>query len=405
MNRNQRRVVITGIGVVSALGNTPDTLFANLLAGKSAVRMMADWPHPALAAPLAELPDAADIPRSMRRTMGNVALYCAAAGKAAAQHAGITEFPDGRTLCAAGSTMGSSLVFEETFNTLLLGKGMADVSPMNFFKCASHTAAYNMANVLGIDAVTYSPAAACASGLQAVGLASTLIAAGEADVAVAGGSEELSHMVSESFVLMDAHASVLAGEAVQEQPRPFDSARRGLVCGEGAAVFVLEEYEYAKRRGADILAEISGYATNRGRENVTQSDSGSVIKCFELLRGKCDIPPLEQGFINAHATGTLQGDRSEAEAVRRFFGGNIPVSSLKGNIGHTLGAAGAIELAVSVEMLRRNIILPTANLCSPAAECSGIDHVSAAREKKCSFFIKNSFAFGGINAVMMCRKI
>ncbi|MBO5765297.1 MAG: beta-ketoacyl-ACP synthase, partial [Lentisphaeria bacterium] len=137
MNRNQRRVVITGIGVVSALGNTPDTLFANLLAGKSAVRMMADWPHPALAAPLAELPEAADIPRSMRRTMGNVALYCAAAGKAAARHAGITEFPDGRTLCAAGSTMGSSLVFEETFNTLLLGKGMADVSPMNFFKCAS----------------------------------------------------------------------------------------------------------------------------------------------------------------------------------------------------------------------------------------------------------------------------
>lgn len=405
MNRTGKRIVITGAGVVSALGSTPAELFENLAAGKSAIRMMNTWPVPVPAAPLPETPSGMErLSRTERRSMGRVAHLAAIAGLAAFRDSGLDELPSERTACVIGSTLGASRVFEETFETLLLGGGREEISPMNFFKCASHTAAFNTANVLHIGGPVYAPASACAAGLQSIGLAAGLLLSGEADFAVAGGADELSHMVAESFCRMEAYAHPSAGEMPENAARPFDRNRSGLVCGEGAATVLLEEYEHARKRGARIYAEIEAYATNRGTEQVTQSDSAAVERCFRLLANQAEsFDGL--GLISAHATGTRQGDRAEAEALRRMFGSTVPVASLKGQLGHTLGASGALELIASLEMMRRGVLLPSANLCEPDQECAGPDYIREIRERKFNRFIKDCFAFGGINAVMLCRSI
>lgn len=406
MNNLPRRVVITGSGVVSALGKSAGELFENLLAGRSAVKFMSQWQEKVPAAPISDfvLPEKLNR-RNLVRSMGKVSQYCAAAALSAMENAGWERFPEnGRSVCVIGSTFGSSEVLEDTFKTLLQGRGMNDVSPMNFFKTVSHSAACNTANALGLDGAVYAPAAACASGLQSIGLAATLIACGEADYAIAGGGDELNHLVTESFILMDAHA-FCSRENAASYPRPFDRNRNGLVCGEGAAVVVLEEYEAAKKRGANIIAEINAYASNRGRDTVTQSDREAVKKCLSMLLAKSPAVVSENCVVNAHATGTLQGDRAEAEALYDVFGSRLPVSSFKGNLGHTLGAAGAVELVAALEMMQRNILLPTVNLSEPGEGCEPLALVRQVREKKCDMLLKNSFAFGGINAVMLCSKI
>lgn len=410
MNGSTRRVVITGRGLISSLGNNVEKVFDRLLAGDSAVRFMDHWPVPAPAAALEE-PERERLfqrlPRSRSRSMGKVALYSALAALDALEDSGLQDISGPETACVAGSTMGSSEVLEETFRTLLLGQGMQNISPMNFFKCSSHTAAYNTANVLGITGAVYAPSAACASGLQSIGLASLLIASGECKIAVAGGSEELSHMVSESFLLMDAHAKAASGNRdFREYPKPFDRERNGLVCGEGSGIVILEEYEHARKRGAVIHGEIVSFASNRGKDTVSQSDTGAVEECLErLFSGSSSDNIKEISYINAHATGTLQGDRSEAEALRRYFRGSVPVSSLKGALGHTLGASGSLELILTLEMMKRGLILPTLNLKEPSEDCAGLDHVMQVREKPLNCFIKNAFAFGSINASILCRKI
>lgn len=406
MNKLPRRVVITGSGVVSALGCSAQELFANLLAGASAVKLMEDWQIKVPAAPINDfvLPEELN-KRCWTRTMGRLSQYCAVAATAAVRDSGLTQLPEnGRTACVIGSTFGSTGILDDTYNTLLRGGGMNDVSPMNFFKTVSHTAVCNTANVLGIDGAVYAPAAACASGLQAIGMAALLIASGEADCAVAGGGEELCQRVVESFILMEAQAQC-GNSCAADYPRPFDTTRNGLVCGEGAAVVVLEEYESARKRGANIIAEICGYATNRCWNSITQSDSMAIKKCFAMLQEKCQFPTGRKFAVNAHATGTVQGDQAEAEALYKFFGSNMPVSSFKGNLGHTLGAAGAMELIAALEMMNHNIVLPTRNLSNPAAECCKLDLVNTVREEKYDMLLKNSFAFGGINAVMLCSKI
>lgn len=406
MNKMPRRVVISGSGVVSALGYNAQELFANLLAGSTAVKFMEDWQIKVPAAPITDfvLPEELK-KRCWTRTMGRLSQYCAVAATAAVRDSGLQQLPEnGRTACVIGSTFGSTGILDDTYNMLLCGGGMNDVSPMNFFKTVSHTAASNTANVLGIDGAVYAPAAACASGLQSIGMAALLIASGEADCAIAGGGEELCQRVVESFILMDAQARCNSSEAAN-YPRPFDCRRNGLVCGEGAAIVVLEEYESARKRGANIIAEIQGYASNRGMNSITQSDSTAIKKCFAMLQEKCDFPTGRKFAVNAHATGTIQGDQAEAEALYDFFGSSVPVSSFKGNLGHTLGAAGAVELIAALEMMHHNIVLPTGNLNNPAAECGKLDLVNSVREEKYDMLLKNSFAFGGINAVMLCSKI
>ena len=398
-----KRVVITGSGIYSALGFTPGELFDNLAAGKSAVVRGGKEENFLPTAPAPREPERFRVlPRTLRRAMASSACFTAMAGLAAMRDSGLTQ-DDLDALnagCAVGSTMGSVSALRDGYALVLSGQSDR-LSPMHFFKSASHTTAFNLARTLGLNGAIYSPCSACASGLQAMGLGAALIAAGQATVMFCGGADETGSEVSGSFSLMYAHAPAEDEPAGSSQP--FSAHRKGLVCGEGAAVFCLEEYGHAVRRGAKIYGEIVGYASNSGGNGLSQSDAPAIARCMADTCAAAGIPPADVDYISAHATSTLQGDAAEAAAIRETFGANVPVSSLKGHLGHTLGASGPLEMAAVFEMARHGVLIPTRNLVDIAPDCAGIDHVTAPREKQIRTFFKNSFAFGGINASLICK--
>jgi 3-oxoacyl-[acyl-carrier-protein] synthase II len=398
------------MGLTSALGLDVGVFFDRLEAGDSAVRLMPDWDRKLKINPVAApvvLPEGIEksIPRSFRRSMGRMSVYSALAAEKALRTSGLArEFiVSGRCACVIGSTMGSSESIMEASRIIILGDS-ENMPALQFFKCASHSAAFNTANFMGITGAVLAPAAACASGLQAIGLGRDLILSGAQDAAICGGAEEVTEEVTASFELMFAAARGFSGPP-EYSSRPFAADRAGLVCGEGAGLVVLEEYGHAVRRGANILCEIIGYATCGCGSHVSQSDRRSIVRCMDMAFRDAAISPSLTDYISAHATATVHGDAEEAMAIREFFGSGIPISSLKGHLGHTLGASGAIELIASLEMMRRGRILPTLNLEHVADDCAGIDHVRSVREHKVNVFVKNCFAFGGINAILICRKI
>ena len=398
-----KRVVITGSGIYSALGFTPGELFDSLAAGRSAIVRGGEEEDFLPTAPAPRDPERFRVlPRTLRRAMAPSACFTAMAGLAAMQDSGLSqdELLALNAGCAVGSTMGSVSTLREGYSLVLSGQSDR-LSPMHFFKCASHTTAFNLARTLGLNGAIYSPCSACASGLQSLGLGAALIAAGQETVMFCGGADETGSEVSGSFALMYAHAP--AEGDLAESSRPFSAHRKGLVCGEGAAVFCLEEYDHAVRRGAKIYGEIIGYSSNSGGNGLSQSDAPAIARCMTDTCASAGIAPADIDYISAHATSTLQGDTAEAAAIREVFGSGVPVSSLKGHLGHTLGASGPLEMAAVFEMARHGVLIPTRNLDEIAPACAGIDHVTALREKRIRIFFKNSFAFGGINASLICK--
>ena len=398
-----KRIVITGSGIYSALGLAPSELFDSLVEGKSAI-VRGDKEESFL--PTAPAPREPEhfrfLPRTLRRAMAPSACFTAMAGLAAMRDSGLTpeELIELNAGCVVGSTMGSVSALRDGYALVLSGQSDR-LSPMHFFKSASHTTAFNLARTLGLNGAIYSPCSACASGLQSMGLGAALIAAGQETVMFCGGADETGSEVSGSFSLMYAHAP--AEDDPTGSSRPFSAHRKGLVCGEGAAIFCLEEYEHAVRRGAKIYGEIVGYSSNSGGNGLSQSDAPAIARCMADTCAVAGISPADIDYISAHATSTLQGDAAEAAAIREVFGAKVPVSSLKGHLGHTLGASGPLEMAAVFEMAHHGVLIPTRNLVDIDPACAGIDHVTAPREKQIRTFFKNSFAFGGINASMICK--
>jgi 3-oxoacyl-[acyl-carrier-protein] synthase II len=223
-------------------------------------------------------------------------------------------------------------------------------------------------------------------------------------VLLCGGAEELHPTVTGSFDILYATSSKY-NDRPQMTPRPFDRDRDGLVCGEGSGILVLEDYDRAVKRNARIYAEITGFSTTANGLHVSQSNKESMVSCMRQAMREAGVTAGSVDYINAHATATIQGDQEEAEAIRELFGAAVPVSSLKGYIGHTLGASGAIELAASLAMMQRAVVYPTLNLDNVADDCAGIDHVREPRSKALGTILKNGFAFGGINAALVVKKI
>jgi len=296
--------------------------------------------------------------------------------------------------------MGSASSIMESCSLLLQGR-QDYISAQQFFKSAAHTAAFNVANAMGLRGVQLSPCSACASSLQAIGVAYEQILLGRQDVMLAGGSDEVTPSVTLTFQQLFAQAENKENRPPDQISRPFDVARTGLVCGEGAGIVVLESLEHAVSRGARILAEVTGYATMSSGEHISQSDQRAIGRCMTAALADADLRPEDVDLVSAHATGTRQGDAEEAAALRDLFGANTPVSSLKGHLGHTLAASGAIELVAVLEMLAQNIIVGTKNLTAAGPDCAGLDHVQANRPASIGTFVKNSFAFGGVSAVLV----
>jgi 3-oxoacyl-[acyl-carrier-protein] synthase II len=403
------RAVITGYGVVAPIGYGVSEMMHALDAGACATRTMPPtWNRYGklrcqVGAPV-ELRDPKAIPRALRRTMSNMAIFAVQASKEALERAGIdaASIPGNpRFGCIMGSTTGSPIAITQTYETLLAGEEYMMLGASEFFRCVSHTVALNVAQFLGIKGVVTATSAACASGLQAVGAALDQITLGRQDVVLCGGGEELHETVVGSFDILYA-ASSKFNDAPTHTPRPFDVKRDGLVCGEGAGVIVLENREHALARGAKILAEVAGYHTCSNGIHVSQSDNTSMAHCMRTALKTGGLTAGDIGYISAHATGTPQGDAAEAQAIGEVFGRETPVSSLKGNMGHTLGASGPIELAATIEMLRGGVIYPTHNLDEIDPACAGVAHVREKKEARVKAFLKNSFAFGGINSAIAC---
>jgi len=405
-----KRVVITGIGVVSPFGNGLSALMKGIEEGRSAVRRMEGWDQyiglHSLVGATVDIQDEKRIPRQKRRSMGRMSIFAAQAADEAIADAGISLAGEDlwRVGCVIGSTMGSAKSINDTFETMLPNKDLSLLNSTMFFQCMSHTAAVNVAQYLGLNGTIMAPAAACASALHAIGAGYDLIRLGRQDVLLCGGAEELHPTVTGSFDILFA-TSTKYNDAPQKTPRPFDRDRDGLVCGEGSGLLVIEDYERAIKRNAKIYAEIIGYSTTANGLHVSQSNRESMVVCMQQALSDARVKAEEVDYVNAHATATIQGDQEEAEAIGQVFGSAVPVSSLKGYIGHTLGASGGIELAASLSMMERGVIYPTLNLDAVSSDCEGIHHVMQPLKKQIRTVLKNGFAFGGINAALVCRKI
>ena len=405
-----KRVVITGLGVVSPFGNGVSDLMTGIAEGRSGVRRMEGWEqysglHSLVGAPV-EMRDEKRIPRQKRRSMGRMSIFAAQAADEALADSGIDLAKENswRVGCVIGSTMGSAKSINDAFEIMLPNKDLSLLNSTMFFQCMSHTAAVNVAQYLGLNGSIMAPAAACASALHAIGTGYDLIRLGRQDVLLCGGAEELHPTVTGSFDILYATSSKY-NDRPQMTPRPFDKDRDGLVCGEGSGLLVLEDYERAVKRNARIYAEVTGYSTTANGQHVSQSNKESMVVCMRQALGDAGMRADGIDYINAHATATIQGDQEEAEAIREVFGGAVPVSSLKGYIGHTLGASGAIELAASLKMMEQGVIYPTLHLENVSPECAGINHVMKPVQRSVKTLLKNGFAFGGINAALVCRKI
>ena len=336
--------------------------------------------------------------------MGRMSIFAAQAAQDAMADAGLepSVASSGRLGCVVGSTTGSAISINEAFEAMLPNRDLANLSATSFFHCISHTAAMNVAQFLGINGWVMATSAACASALQAMGAGYDLIRLGRQDFMLCGGAEELHPTVTGSFDLLFA-TSTKYNDNPKRTPRPFDRDRDGLVCGEGSGILLLEEYDHAVRRNAHIYAEILGYHTCNSGNHVSESSRPAMVTCMREALRSAGLEAAQVDYVNAHATATLQGDKEEAEAIGEVFGDSVPVSSLKGYIGHTLGASAAIELAATLAGMRKGLLYPTLNLENVGLDCQGIHHIQGEPERRVAHVVKNSFAFGGISAVLVCR--
>jgi len=407
----QHRVVITGTGAVTPFGHGVGVMMEGIKAGRSTVRRMDEWTRyhgiKSLVGAPAEVGDVKRIPRQKRRSMSPLSFFSVFAAEEALAQAGlrVEDLDPDRVGVITGSTLGSAVAINEFFEMVLPERNVEEVPAMQFFKCMSHSASMNVAQYFGFKGYVMATSAACASGLQAIGTGYQLLKLGLQDIFLCGGAEELHASVTGTFDLLYA-TSTKFNDSPELTPRPFDRDRDGLVCGEGGGLVVMETLEHAKKRGANILAEITGYETAGSGEHVSQSDTASMVRCMKGALKEAGLDTSDIDYLNAHATATLQGDKAEADAIRQVFGtgGNAPVSSLKGYMGHTLGASGAIELVATIEMMRNDILYPGLNLENVAPDCEDIGHLREPRETEVRAVLKNCFAFGGVNTALICVK-
>ena len=405
-----KRVVVTGMAGITSLGETADQIFAQFEQGKSGIRYMPDWEvYTDLRSKLGGPVESYTIPkhfnRKVTRGMGRVALMSTVCAEKALEDAALLHDPilsSGQAGVAFGSSAGSVDAIGE-FGSMLIDNNMNKLNATTYIRMMSHTSAVNMTVYFGLKGLTLPTSSACTSGSMAIGQAYEAIKYGKQTVMLAGGAEELSAAGSAVFDVLLATSS--QNEHPEKTPRPFDAKRDGLVVGEGAGCLILEEYQHAKARGAKIYAEIIGYGSNTDGQHVTRPDSEMMGRCMQLALSDAQISADRIDYVNAHGTSTDQGDIAETQATARVVG-KKPISSLKSYFGHTLGACGAIEVWLSIEMMSRNTFIPTLNLDEIDAACGDLDYiVKQSRNMHADIIMSNNFAFGGINTSLIFKRV
>lgn len=402
-----RRVVITGMGLCSPLGNDPDAVSQALQAGAHGIRPMPQWAEfgelQARLAGLVEGVEASSYPRKLVRTMGRVAVLALHATQQALRDAGIDDelVRSGRLGLAYGSTHGSSSSMVEYCEKLLLSRSFTGITGTAYLKFMSHTCAANLAEALGVRGRVVPICSACTSGSQSIGQGFESIRAGHEDVMVCGGAEEMH--VTHAGVFDRLYAtSTRYNDEPGRTPRPFDRGRDGLVVSEGAGTVVLESLEHALARGARVHGELLGYGTNCDGTHVTSPSAEGMAGAMRRALASAALTADQIGYINAHGTATELGDLAEATATQSVFQRPVTISSTKGHTGHTLGACGALETIFCLLMMRDGFLPPTRNLDEVDPRCAPLDYVRGEVRRGCPpLLMNNNFAFGGINTSLV----
>jgi 3-oxoacyl-[acyl-carrier-protein] synthase II len=408
---SRRRVVITGTGAISPLGNDWAGVREKLLSCTNAVRVMDEWSdieglRTAVGCPAAPFTlDSSRFNRKSMRSMGRVALLAVLAADKAIADAGITQemLQGGRLGIACGSSAGAPSAIGDVAR-LILDRSTAGMTANTYVKMMAHTAPVNIGVFFGIKGRIITTSSACTSSSQGIGYAYESILSGRQDIMLAGGSEELDATDAAIFDTLFATSTEFNSEP-KKTPRPFDRRRDGLVIGEGGCMLVLEELESARRRGAPVYAEIVGFGTNSDGAHITSPQSEQMAGAMRLALEDAGLRPEQIGYVNAHGTGTDAGDRAESHAMTEVFGGGTPTSSLKSYMGHTLGACGSLEAWMTIMMMREGWFAPTVNLEEVAEDCAGPDYIMGEpRRIRTDCVMSNNFAFGGINTSLVFKR-
>jgi len=409
----RRRVVITGVGMVSPIGHNKNDFWASLLNRRSGIREIdkfdtSEFPVK-IAAQVKDFNVQDYIPRKEARRMDLFVQYACSAARIAMNDANLEI--DSKLAERAGVWVGSGIGGIETLekqHSVLMKKGVSGISPFFIPMLISNMASGQIAIMMGAQGPNGCDVTACATGTSCIGDAFQLVQTGKADVMIAGGTEA---SITPLAVAGFCTAKALSTNTNPEKAcRPFDLHRDGFVMGEGAGVLILEEMEFALKRGADIYAEVIGYGCSADACHIVQPhpEGAGAALALEAALNDAGIKPTEVDYINTHGTGTKLNDMTETMAIKKVFGQhsyNMILSSIKANTGHMLGAAGAIELIATALALKNNIVPPTLNLDTPDPDCD-LDYVPGQpREKQLKIALSESLGFGGHNAALIISKV
>jgi 3-oxoacyl-[acyl-carrier-protein] synthase II len=407
-----KRVVVTGLGVISSLGQNANTLWENILAGKSGVSPIDNFDVSAyptrIAASVRDFNPEDYMDKKESRRMDRFVQFAVAASKLALEDAKLniaTDTDPERVGVYIGSGIGGLATWEEQ-HRILLEKGPKRVSPFFIPMMIVNMASGQVSMMTGAKGPNSTSVTACATGTHSIGDSFRLIQSGDADVMICGGAEApITPIGLAGFCSMKAMST--RNEEPQKASRPFDQDRDGFVMGEGAGILVLESLEHAQKRGATIYAEIIGYGLSGDAHHITEPDPDGAARCMKMAVRSAGIGFEEVDYINAHGTSTPVGDVSETTAIKKTFGDHaykLAVSSTKSMTGHLLGAAGGVEAVICALTLRDGIIAPTINLDNQDPDCD-LDYVpNEARKADVKVAMSNSFGFGGPNASIVMKK-
>ena len=418
-----RRVVVTGLGLVTPLGSDVETTWANIVAGKSGAGPITHFDASEYKCRIACEVKPADheygfdpdkrIDHKVQRQVDPFIVFGLDAAGQAIEDAGLLEMDEATRLragCSIGSGIGGLPGIEKE-SLVLAEKGPSRVSPHFVHGRLINLISGQVSIKYGLMGPNHAVVTACSTGAHSIGDAARMIKDGDADIMLAGGAEATICPIGIAGFAQARALSTDFNDEPTRASRPYDEARDGFVMGEGAGVLVLEEYEHAKARGAKIYAEVVGYGLSGDAYHVTapHPEGSGAYRSMEMALRKAGMSPSEIDYINAHGTSTPLGDELELGAVRRLFGnhvGDLSMSSTKSAIGHLLGGAGAVEAIFCILALRDQIVPPTLNLDDPSEGTAGVDLVPhTAKERKVKAVLNNSFGFGGTNASLVMRSV
>ncbi len=405
-----KRVVVTGMAGFSPIGNDWPTIRSRLQEMKNGITRMDDWNrfeelNTRLAAPVPDFEMPSHYQRKNLRSMGRVAQLAVRSSELALEDAGLLgnqELHNGLTGVAFGSSTGDTEATAD-FAGMLLNGTSGNLNASSYIRMMSHTSPVNIGVYFGLQGRVYTTSSACTSGSQGIGYAYETIKRGQQNIMLAGGCEAL--CPTEAAVFDTLFATSVRNSEAHLSPRPFDRDRDGLVVGEGSCTLILEELEHAKARAANIYAELIGFGTNSDGSHITQPSAQTMETVMRLSLQDAQLPAEAIGYLSAHGTATDRGDIAESQATESVFGNKTPISAFKSFTGHTLGACGALEAWVSIEMMNSGWFHATVNLDNVDPNCGDLDYIMhEGRNFETEYVMSNNFAFGGINTSLIFKR-